>query len=91
MSDSMIVASDFGLYAADHVQKIQLVLLAKCSDETATGLVCRRFTDWLAQSGEGRATLHAHFSRKRICKRSPWGRARCRYPPRTARKGQPRR
>ena len=31
--DAMSVASDFGVYAADHVQKIQVVFLAQCSDE----------------------------------------------------------
>lgn len=65
-TDSMVVASDFGIYATDHVQKIQLVFLAKCSDATATGLVVRRFLEWLDQSGEGKRIAQRAESRQRI-------------------------
>ena len=64
--DSMVVASDFGIYAADHVQKIQLVFLAKCSDPTATGMAVRRFSEWLVQSGEGQRIAARAHSRARI-------------------------
>jgi len=50
--DAISVPSDFGVYAADHVQKIQIVFLAQCSDETAVALAVRRFREWLRQSGE---------------------------------------
>lgn len=65
-TDSMVVASDFGIYATDHVQKIQMVFLAKCSDAAATGLVVRRFLEWLVQSGEGKRIALRADSRQRI-------------------------
>lgn len=64
--DSMVVASDFGIFAADHVQKIQVALLARCSDENATAVAVRRFTEWLQQSGEGQGVVERARSRRRI-------------------------
>jgi hypothetical protein len=64
--DAMSVASDFGVYAADHVQKIQIVFLAQCSDETATALAVRRFREWLVQSGEEKRLVERAESRGRI-------------------------
>jgi hypothetical protein len=64
--DSMVVASDFGIYAADHVQKIQVALLARCSDDNATAVAVRRFTEWLQQSGEGQGVIERARSRRRI-------------------------
>jgi hypothetical protein len=64
--DSMIVASDFGIFAADHVQKIQVALLARCSDENATAVAVRRFTEWLMRSGEGQGVIERARSRRRI-------------------------
>jgi len=64
--DSMIVASDFGIFAADHVQKIQVALLARCSDDGATAVAVRRFTEWLLQSGEGQSVIERARSRRRI-------------------------
>jgi hypothetical protein len=64
--DSMVVASDFGIFAADHVQKIQVALLARCTDDAATGVVVRRFREWLEQSGEGRRVIERADARRRI-------------------------
>ena len=64
--DSMIVASDFGVFVADHVQKIQIALLARCSDESSTAVSVRRFTEWLNQSGEGQGVIARARSRSRI-------------------------
>lgn len=64
--DSMVVASDFGIFAADHVQKIQVALLARCSDDNATAVAVRRFTEWLLQSGEGKGVIERARSRRRI-------------------------
>ncbi len=50
--DAITVQSDFGVYAADHVQKIQLVFLANCADDGATGIAVRRLNEWLRQTGE---------------------------------------
>lgn len=64
--DAMSVASDFGVYTADHVQKIQIIFLAQCSDETAVALAVRRFREWLVQSGEEKRLIERAQSRGRI-------------------------
>jgi len=66
--DAMSVASDFGVYVADHVQKIQIIFLAQCGDETAVALAVRRFREWLVQSGEEPRLIERAESRGRILK-----------------------
>jgi hypothetical protein len=51
--DATIVSAPFGVYVADNVQKIQMVLIKECRDETATNLGLQRFMTWLEQTGEG--------------------------------------
>jgi len=48
------------------VQKIQIVFLAQCSDETAVALAVRRFREWLRQSGEEEKLMARAASRERI-------------------------
>ena len=50
--DTMTVASDFGVYAADHVQQIQMVFLANCADTVAVAVAVGRLHEWLKQTGE---------------------------------------
>ena len=50
--DSITVASDFGIYAADHVQQIQMFFLTQCADEAAVGDAWGRLDSWLVQTGE---------------------------------------
>ncbi len=50
--DATIVTPSFGVYVADNVEKIQLVLLANCRDESSTRYAVQRFFDWLLRSGE---------------------------------------
>lgn len=50
--DTMTVASDFGVYAADHVQQIQMIFLANCADPVALAVVVRRLHGWLQQTRE---------------------------------------
>ncbi len=50
--NAIAVPSDFGVYAADHVQHIQVFLLAHCADESAIGVAVRRLDEWLRQTGE---------------------------------------
>ncbi|MSM38674.1 MAG: hypothetical protein GJT30_03500 [Geobacter sp.] len=66
--DAMSVASDFGVYVADHVQKIQIVFLSQCGDETAVALAVRRFHEWLVQTGEETRLVERAKSRARILK-----------------------
>jgi hypothetical protein len=64
--DAVSVGSDFGVYVADHVQQIQFVFLANCSDETATALVLRRFKEWLTMPEPGVGVGRRGGSRRRI-------------------------
>jgi hypothetical protein len=64
--DAVAIASDFGIFVADHVQKTQLVLLAQCSDITAIALALRRFAEWLSQSREEARVVARAQSRQRI-------------------------
>ena len=50
--DTMTVASDFGVYAADHVQQIQMIFLANCADTVGVAVAVRRLHEWLQQTGE---------------------------------------
>jgi hypothetical protein len=50
--DATIVASDFGVYIADPVQKQQLVFLSNCRDDTTTADRVETFRDWLVRTSE---------------------------------------
>ena len=64
--DAIAVPSDFGVYAADHALKIQLVLLANCTDVTAMAVAARRYHEWLVQTGEGARVLKRAQARTNI-------------------------
>jgi hypothetical protein len=64
--DATIVTPEFGIYVADNVQKIQLVFLANCRDETTTRLAVERFQAWLLQSGEAGYLAQRAQGRKAI-------------------------
>ncbi len=64
--DAITVASDFGIYAADHVQQIQMFFLAQCADEAAVGVNVRRLEEWLQQTGEIRRVLQRAHGRAKI-------------------------
>ncbi len=65
-SDAMAIASDFGVYAADHVQQIQLFFLTQCADAGAVGIAVRRIHEWLAQAGEIERVVNRALGRKMI-------------------------
>jgi predicted acylesterase/phospholipase RssA len=50
--DATVVSRRSWVYVADEVQKIQIVFLANCRDETTTHLAPRGFLEWLAQVQE---------------------------------------
>lgn len=50
--DATIIVDRFGVYVADELQKIQLCLIAGCSDPSSTKHGIQRFFDWLERSGE---------------------------------------
>jgi hypothetical protein len=64
--DATIVAPPFGVYVADDIQKIQIVFVANCRDQTATRQGVQRVFDWLEQSGEGTLLSSRAASRARI-------------------------
>ena len=64
--DAVLVSPPFGVWAADPVQKIQLLFLAQCRDETATRAAVQRAFAWLEASGEGELLVERARSRARI-------------------------
>ncbi len=64
--DAIAIPSDFGVYAADHVQHIQLFLLANCADKSAIGVAVRRLNEWLGQTREIERVTHRAIARRHI-------------------------
>jgi len=64
--DATVVTTPFGVYVADNVQKIQLVLIANCRDEANTRHGVQRFFEWLRQTGEGALLAQRAAARARI-------------------------
>jgi hypothetical protein len=62
----MIVASPFGVYAASYIQKIQLVFLQYCSDESSTRTAVQRLFEWLEQWGEAPRLSERAVQRARV-------------------------
>jgi hypothetical protein len=57
--DATVVATSFGIYLVDPVQRIQLVMLANCRDQDTTRYAVQRLRHWLARSSQDIA-LAAH-------------------------------
>lgn len=64
--DAIVISSQFGIYMADHLQKTQVVFLAKCADLTSIKTNVRLFYEWLIQSQEIDRVIARAKSRKRI-------------------------
>jgi hypothetical protein len=64
--DATVVSTPFGVYVADNVQKIQLVLIANCRDDPNTRHGVQRFFEWLQQTGEGALLAQRAAARARI-------------------------
>lgn len=64
--DALVVAAPFGIYISDAVQKIQMVFLANCRDETTTRHRVQRFLQWLEEQGEDKLLADRAMSRRRI-------------------------
>ena len=65
-ADATIVTAPFGVYVADDIQKIQLVYLANCRDETTLRYQVQRVFDWLELAGERTLFLERAAARTRI-------------------------
>lgn len=66
--DTMTVASDFGVYAADHVQQIQMIFLANCADTVALAVAVRRLQEWLHSTDEVKYLRERAVGRTKILK-----------------------
>lgn len=66
--DAMLVSPPFGVWAADTIQKTQLIFLAQCRDETATRTAVQRAFEWLDSSGEGSRLVERAEARARIAR-----------------------
>jgi hypothetical protein len=64
--DAIAVPSDFGIYAADHALKIQMVFLANCKDETSMAVAVRWFQEWLGRTGQAARVRQRADARSRI-------------------------
>ncbi len=66
--DAIIVSTPFGIYIADNIQTIQLVLIANCRDDTSTRIGVQRVFNWLEQSGEDTLLSERAKARTQIIK-----------------------
>jgi hypothetical protein len=64
--DAVTVASGFGVFIADNVQKAQLAFLRDCRDASSLRQSTQLFMDWLATSGESREVVERANGRKKI-------------------------
>ena len=64
--DAIVVSAPFGIYVADDIQKIQMIFIANCRDETSTRHHVQRFLQWLTEQGEDRLLAQRASSRRRI-------------------------
>ncbi len=64
--DALVVSAPFGIYVADNVQKIQMVFIANCRDETTTRRGTQRFIHWLLEEGEDKNLAARAVSRRKI-------------------------
>ncbi|RKZ70607.1 MAG: hypothetical protein DRR42_11040 [Gammaproteobacteria bacterium] len=64
--DAIVVSAPFGIYVADDIQKIQMVFIASCRDETSTRHHVQRFLQWLTQQGEDRLLAQRARTRRLI-------------------------
>jgi hypothetical protein len=64
--DATVVSTRSWVYVADEVQKIQIVFLANCRDETTTNLALQGFFEWLAEVQEEMRLSARAAARSRI-------------------------
>ncbi len=66
--DATIVSPPFGVYVADPIQRIQILFLANCRDDTTTRHALQRAFEWLLQTGEDQRLAARAAIRTRIVK-----------------------
>jgi hypothetical protein len=63
-----IVSTSFGVYVADQIQKIQIVLIANCQDQATTRIGVQKVFEWLKKSGEDSLLVKRAVARAAIVK-----------------------
>lgn len=64
--DATVVSAPFGIYVADPVQSIQIVLIARCRDETSTRIGVQRFLEWLDAANQNGELVRLAAKRKSV-------------------------
>lgn len=64
--DATVVSAPFGVYVADDIQKIQMIFVANCRDESSTRHGVQRMFEWLLQTRERDRLAARAASRARI-------------------------
>ena len=64
--DAILVKSPFGIYVADKVQKIQMIFLENCRDDSSTRHNVQRFIEWINETGEDDFLSKRAVSRRKI-------------------------
>lgn len=67
-ADAILVSPPFGVYLADDTQKIQMIFIKNCRDETSVRHGVQRVFEWLSQTGEDRLLVQRAASRARIAR-----------------------
>jgi hypothetical protein len=68
--DATIVTPAFGVYVADNVQKIQLILLANCRDESSTRYAVQRFFRLACQVRRSKVPCGTRHWQESDCRRN---------------------
>ena len=66
--DATVVSAPFGIYIADPVQSIQIVLIAQCRDDTSTRIGVQRFLEWLDAAKQAGELVRQAVKRKSVVK-----------------------
>jgi hypothetical protein len=66
--DALIVAGEFGMYAVDEVQKMQVIMLANCINSGAVANAVQNWLSWLESSAEGDRLVRRAEGRAKIVK-----------------------
>jgi hypothetical protein len=64
--DAIVVNAPFGVYVADKINKVQMIFLANCRDDTTTRSNMQRFLDWISETGETEFICKRSISRRKI-------------------------
>jgi hypothetical protein len=64
--DATIVPTDFGVYVADEIQKVQIIFLSQCIDPSSIYRRVQTMLNWLDATQEGERLMRRAQDRTRI-------------------------